>query len=36
MNDAWMTAADRIRVEFFRAPASRPADFSSAAQDYLR
>lgn len=31
-----MTAADRIRVEFVAAPASRPEAFSGAAQDYLR
>ncbi|MES2306334.1 MAG: hypothetical protein V4558_12540 [Gemmatimonadota bacterium] len=31
-----MTAADRIKVEFFLGASSRPADFTAAAQEYLR
>lgn len=31
-----MTAADRIRIEFFAQAKSKPAAFTSAAQDYVR
>ena len=31
-----MTAADRIRVQFFAAATARPSAFTTAAQDYLR
>jgi len=31
-----MTAEDRLRIEFSAGASSRPATFTSAAQDYVR